>query len=239
MEGTMNINKLKGLFVDSSDFPVTDCCIESKKEDYIIESNKSYLVLIENKDYPDYLEMKIMYPYICTEGEASYGWNDIHGNPIDNKFNPVKGLHDEYVIGYIDVDIDLVSHFWEACKQTVENDELPDDYRNGFIVDILQKQFHLSTEVNFPEKECYEEDVEDKDVKYAKDWYLCLVIDKRFKNEFVVKKLKPYTCKMEGIPDLQYGWVDKENDFTDNFIRSVHSDIWYEFVVAFAKVENI
>jgi hypothetical protein len=40
----MNINKLKGLFVDSSDFPLTDCCIESKKEDYILDNRRRILV---------------------------------------------------------------------------------------------------------------------------------------------------------------------------------------------------
>ena len=34
----------KKLFINSSDFPVTDCYIESKKEDYILDNRRRILV---------------------------------------------------------------------------------------------------------------------------------------------------------------------------------------------------
>lgn len=231
----MIINELKKLFIDSRNFPVDECYIKSEYEDDILESKKGYLVLIENDCNPDYIELKIMYPYICVNGEESYGWNDIYGNPIDNYFNPVKGIYKEYITGYIKADINLVSQFWEACKQTVKNNSLPDDFKLNFLEEILGGIFMAATEGNFPENECLVENPNNMNLRVSKNWYWCLVIDKNTKNEFIIRKLKPYTCEVEECENQQYAWIDHKEDFIDNFIRSIHAACWDKYVVAFSK----
>lgn len=236
MRRKSNMNELKELFTSSENFPSNECTRKDEIEDGVTDSDVIYLTLIENDKNKDYLELKLMKPYTYdNDGELLYGWIDLYGNPIDNKYRGVNDLTGgEYISGFLKIDMDVVEQLWDVCRKVIEEDSLNDEtYLNHLLQTLFKNIFCLSSADNFPEGECITEDKEDTSIMNSNHVHWCLVMDIRFRNEFVIKKLKPYTCKLDDIEDLQYAWLKEDDDFIDNFIRSVHGDTWDEYVIAF------
>ena len=77
-----------------------------------------------------------------------------------------------------------------------------------------------SVKNNFPEKECVIPD--EKDVWIADKYYWCLLQHKVYKEDYMIKKLKPYINKFEG--KTYYGWIDKYRNTWDNKYKFIHND---------------
>ena len=235
----MNLNELRKLFTDSDKFPELECIKEDENEKNIKISEKQYLVLIETSEYPDYAEIQAMSPYVCINGtEKRYGWLDRDGNPMDNQYHPVKDLlFGEYIVGYKECGLKELEQLWKCCLDSIRESKLvqPYDIMASYLDFVFQGMFQLASNENFPEFECSIIDPDNKAVKTSESEYWCLIMDKRFNSEFVLKKLRPGTCKYDDMEELQYDWIDKEQNFIDNFIRSGNGDCWDQFVIAFAK----
>ncbi len=73
--------------------------------------------------------------------------------------------------------------------------------------------------------------------------YLCMIIDKRFKNNIEFRIMKPYIwvgaeSNIKGSEnEVLYGWIDKNGNWIDNFEKPIHD--WDEYVVGFIKYENV
>lgn len=92
--------------------------------------------------------------------------------------------------------------------------------------------FVKSTKDKFPVSECTIKTNEEGILESDK-YYLCLLIDRRFKSEFVIKTLRPYIW--EGEDDKGYAWLDKDGNFYDNFDMPIHMD--NEVVVGFRPMD--
>lgn len=100
--------------------------------------------------------------------------------------------------------------------------------------DIL-KQFIEPTIENFPIKTCTIQNTREPTVFDSDTPFLCLVIDRRFKNDWRLVVLYPYICK-ESDTVTTFGWVDKHGNIVGNIYNS--TQLWDEFVVGFQPYEN-
>jgi hypothetical protein len=75
----------------------------------------------------------------------------------------------------------------------------------------------------FPESDCTIQDSREPEIFNGATAYWVLMKDKRFENEFTVKKLFPYIYR--GADELLYGWTDWQNVF-DNAENPIHYDDW-------------
>ena len=110
-------------------------------------------------------------------------------------------------------------------------------------VDILK---HMNTK--FPLEECTIKDKNNLDIYESNEQYLCLIADKRFSNELVLKVMKPYIWVGKNSDDEQlrkdykdfigYGWMNiyNENDFVDNYENPIKE--YDDYVIGFVKYNN-
>lgn len=91
--------------------------------------------------------------------------------------------------------------------------------------------FIKSTKEVFPVLECVNK-TEEEGVYESQNYYLCLLIDRRFKGEFYVKILRPYIWKSEN--ECSYAWLDRSGNFYDNYDNPIHMDD--EVVVGFKSI---
>ena len=104
------------------------------------------------------------------------------------------------------------------------------------------KDIYNNLSTQFPEKECTIKTSE-KGIYDGKNYYLCLVIDKRFKDGVQIKKLKPYIWigNKSNNPKVfkdqfGWGWVDQYGYYVDNFENPIHDED--EFVIGFIPYVN-
>ena len=91
-------------------------------------------------------------------------------------------------------------------------------------------QFTDAKKDNFPVNKCIVATGEDG-VYECSDYYLCLLIDTRFKGEFEVKILRPYIWRNEDNSKNGFAWIDDDGNFYDNYDNPIHMD--YLVVVGF------
>lgn len=105
------------------------------------------------------------------------------------------------------------------------------------------KDIYNNLQYKFPEKECTIK-ASEKGIYDGKNYYLCLVINKKFKNEIQLKKLKPYIWigNKSNNPkafknQFGWGWVDDYGNYVDNYKNPIHDED--EFIIGFIPyVEN-
>lgn len=109
-------------------------------------------------------------------------------------------------------------------------------------LDVLK---HMNTK--FPIEECTLQDEDDCAVYESNEKYLCLIVDKRFDNELILKVMKPYIWVGKDSSDKQlkkdykdfigYGWIDVINSyFVDNFENPIKE--YGDYVIGFVKYED-
>lgn len=94
----------------------------------------------------------------------------------------------------------------------------------------IYKLFIEPTKENFPIKNCTKQNKREQDVFDSDTPYLCLVIDRRFSNEWNLIVLYPYICK-ESDTFVTFGWVDRNGNVFGNINNS--TQLWEQFVVGF------
>lgn len=87
---------------------------------------------------------------------------------------------------------------------------------------------------DFPVGECIVQDEEDIRIFEGKFYYWCWCIDKRFKNEIIIKKMKPYICKEPNGEDISFGWIDENRNWIDNLYNPIH--YLDEFVFGYQRI---
>jgi hypothetical protein len=100
------------------------------------------------------------------------------------------------------------------------------------------KDIYNNLQNKFPVKECTVRTLQ-QGVYDGKKYYLCLIVDKRFKDEIQMKVLKPYVWigNKSSDPDYfkdQIGWgwtTDDGNYYVDNFENPIHEE--NEVVIGF------
>lgn len=104
------------------------------------------------------------------------------------------------------------------------------------------KDIYNNLQYEFPSKECTIK-ASEKGIYDGKNYYLCLVIDKRFKNTAQIKKLKPYIWigNKSNNPEVfkdqfGWGWIDDYGYYIDNYENPIHDED--EFVIGFAPYED-
>jgi len=102
-------------------------------------------------------------------------------------------------------------------------------------------------ETKFPITECINKTNEDA-IYEGDDYYLCMIIDIRFKEEVTLKVLKPYIWVGNESKDsklrkdyrdyIGYAWISRNNKYyVDNFENPVHDED--EKVIGFVRYKNI
>jgi len=96
-------------------------------------------------------------------------------------------------------------------------------------------------ETKFPLNECINKTNEDA-IYEGNDFYICMIIDKRFKDEVILKILKPYIWVGNESKDFNdyvgYAWISKNNKYyVDNFENPVHGED--EIVIGFVRYKDI
>ena len=99
-------------------------------------------------------------------------------------------------------------------------------------------------QTKFPVEECTEKDEKEEAIYNSNNEYLCLILDKRFKNNMELRIMKPYIwvgddTKQKEFKGLTgYAWIDKDGNYIDNFENPVHGYCWDEFVIGFVPYED-
>jgi len=102
-------------------------------------------------------------------------------------------------------------------------------------------------ETKFPINECTNKYNQDA-IYEGNNYYLCMIIDKRFKDEITLKILKPYIWVGNESKDIRLrkdfkdyvgcAWISKNNKYyVDNFENPVHDED--EIVIGFVRYKNI
>ncbi len=105
------------------------------------------------------------------------------------------------------------------------------------------KDIYSKLQHKFPVEECIIK-TKEHGIYDGQNFYLCMIIDKRFKDEVQIKKLKPYIwIGDESIYSdqfqEQYGWgwtTESGNYYVDNFENPIHEE--YEVCIGFMPYEN-
>ena len=99
----------------------------------------------------------------------------------------------------------------------------------------IYSQFIKSTKENFPADICIKQNKRESNVFDSNVPYLCLVIDKRFDNDWNLIILYPYIYK-ESETVTTFGWVDRNGNIFCNIENS--TQLWDEFVVGFREYKG-
>ena len=99
----------------------------------------------------------------------------------------------------------------------------------------IYNQFIKSTKENFPADICIKQNKRESNVFDSNVPYLCLVIDKRFDNDWNLIILYPYIYK-ESETVTTFGWVDRNGNIFCNIENS--TQLWDEFVVGFREYKE-
>lgn len=99
----------------------------------------------------------------------------------------------------------------------------------------IYNQFVKSTKENFPVDVCINQNERESNVLDSNAPYLCLVIDKRFDNDWNLIILYPYICK-ESETVTTFGWIDRNGNIFCNIENS--TQLWDEFVIGFREYKE-
>lgn len=102
-------------------------------------------------------------------------------------------------------------------------------------------------ETKFPITECVNKTNENA-IYEGSDYFICMIIDKRFKDEVILKILKPYiwvgsesenySLREEFKHFVGYAWINSDGKYyVDNFENPVHDED--EVVIGFVRYKNI
>jgi len=101
-------------------------------------------------------------------------------------------------------------------------------------------------QTKFPIEECIEKDKKEEAIYNSKNKYICMIIDKRFKNNIELKIMTPYIwvgneSRYSGHEDFKdfvgYGWIDENGHYIDNFENPIHV-VDDEIVIGFVPYED-